>query len=150
MIEDHTCTALAFFISTEWVILFTEDLRYYNTARPRPLWARAPLFSTFTSSSETCARRPLNREALPGSGHHGYSCDLHPLHGRISAVRGTRKVSARLRQLLLHSACSPACPCVHPLLCCCYYVRLPPCWQNRRVVVVGGVRRTTSAAPARL
>lgn len=56
--------------------------------------------------------------------HHGYNRDLHPLHRRISAVRGTRKVSR-------HSSCVPsACPCV--FLRRCYCARLLQCWQSRR------------------
>lgn len=110
-----------------------------------PLLARASLFSsTFTSSPETCARRPLNREALPPclcSTHHGYSRDLHPLHRRISAVRRTRKVSSQLgrrRSCCIQPVCLCLCVRAGTFLCRCSNARSPQRWLRRRGAVING------------
>ncbi len=50
---------------------------------------------------------------------HGYSCNLDHIHRRISAVRGTRKVSDRLHRC----RCSCCIQCVRIYVCVCVCVR---------------------------
>ena len=61
---------------------------------------------------------------------HGYSCNLDPLHRRIPALRGTRKVSDRHHHLLHLCCCCCSC-CIQSVYVCvracvCVFARLSP------------------------
>lgn len=64
---------------------------------PAPVWARASLSPLNLHEFSWNPRAPL-------SSQHGYSCNLDAIHGRVSAVRGARKVSDRQQppRFLLH------------------------------------------------
>lgn len=102
-------------------IYLTEDLCYYSSGPLSPPTHCSSLSSSLFSPSpaftrpppETCARRPLKSDATPPSpplsSQHGYSRDLDQIHRRVSALRGTGKVSDRHRS---RRCCGCCCCCV--------------------------------------
>ena len=140
-------------LTAEWLLLSAEDLRYYSSPPHTPptpsLWARA---LSLLPSRALLLPKPARgghrsaRRSPPSPLHfsqHGYSCNLDPLHRRIPAVRGTRKVSDRHHHLSTSASaaalvafslcmCACLCVCLHVcLLLPLWAARLLQCWQGQ-------------------